>query len=126
MFILIKGSGRQDAYIEKLYISTPNSVLFQFGVNMPMVSVKKTYGIVERTEESRRDRIVLQHELQYHFDQLLLEVPCDTIFVHGDFAPVEISVLKELGRVNADRFTFIVSVHDDAVPAGHILIEEVE
>ncbi|MEW9700485.1 hypothetical protein [Paenibacillus sp. SI8] len=126
MFILLKGSGRQATYMETLYQATSHSALFQFGLNFPMVSVQKTYAIVERSDESRHDYAILRTELQLHFDQLLQAVSCDTIFVHGDFMPGEIPVLKELGQANAERFSLIVSIQDDFLPSGKIIIEETE
>ncbi|NEW06327.1 hypothetical protein GK047_09910 [Paenibacillus sp. SYP-B3998] len=126
MFILIKGSGRQSAYMELIYQGTPLSVLFQFGVNYSMHISQKTYGIVERSDESRTDTTILQKELQGLMERILSEISCSTIFVHGDFRLSEVSTLMELSRANDERFTLIVSVLDESLPSGEIIIEEIK
>lgn len=120
LLTLLRGRARKSAYFEKLLRSSSNAILVQLGQNVNSWGSFENW-IVDRVGD---DDFELEIQLQEIFADVL-NSKYDHLFIYANFTLEEIEVLIKVVEKSHPRLDVTVTVQDNNVSDGQLIIEEI-
>lgn len=126
MLTLIRGKSRKSAYMELLHRGTNNSLLIQYGQDVPvMLPEGKESWVIDRSEKTKIDTDELKNELMKILEQVITETEFKYVYLYANFSEEEIDILEQINYILDGRLSLIASIQDEGVIAGTIVIQEI-
>lgn len=123
--VLIKGSARKSDYMKLLHKGTNNSLMVQYGTDVPILLPRgKECWVYHRSEASKTDIFDLESDLNELMAQIL-NTNYRYIYLYGNFEPHETEALHNVASKVDGQLVIIATVQDTSVPNGQIIIEEI-
>lgn len=125
MLTLIRGKSRKSAYMELLHRGTNNSLLIQYGQDVPLMLPEGKEGwVVNRSEITQNNPDELKNELKKVLEQVMNETDYRYVYLYANFSEDEIDVLEQINYLLDGRLTLVASIQDEGVLSGTIVIQE--
>lgn len=125
MLTLLRGKAKKSEYFAMLYNGYYNGILIQYGQNVPMMLYNgKESWIVDRKDITKTNMFELEMELNEILENVLT-TNFQILFLYANFSPQEVEVLKNILQEKHIYIDVFVSVQDNSVPGGQLIIQEI-
>ncbi len=114
MLTLIRGKSRKSAYMELLHRGSNNSLLIQYGQDVPLMLPEGKEGwVMDRSESTQNNPDELKNELKKVLEQVMNETDYRYVYLYANFSEEEIDVLEQINYLLDGRLSLIASIQDE-------------